>query len=208
MIRGQKYEISAVEWVQENLDKEAKNFGGSNSQVPDIFSPKYGIIEVKHLPAQSGQFTEDTASNYTYSFDIIRAFGENKTANQKIEGEICKKWVSNYYINHKKVNWFLVYEKKEIYFLSPEEYFERYYFKCTYRFKKSGSYNATKKLAKKLPEHFNASWRGKKLYTEDVSLYETYFQVEDKNCYINDEGEIRILAKTENPTYIFGVDKH
>ena len=207
MIRGKEYEVSALKWFKENFDVDAINKGGADSTEPDIFSPRYGIIEVKHLPAQSGQFTEDTASNYAYSSDVISAFGKNKKNNQKIKGEICKKWVSNYYINQKKVNWFLVYEKKEIYFLSPEEYFERYYFKCTYRFKKSGSYNATKKLAKKLPEHFNASWRGKKLYTEDVSLYKTYFQVEDKNCYINDEGEIRILAKTKEPTYIFGVDK-
>lgn len=78
MIKGKKYEISGIKWIQENFDKEARVFGGADSQAPDIFSPKYGIIEVKHLPAQSGQFTENTASNYDYSFDVIKSFGENK----------------------------------------------------------------------------------------------------------------------------------
>lgn len=208
MIKGKKYEISGVKWIQENFDKEARVFGGADSQAPDIFSPKYGIIEVKHLPAQSGQFTENTASNYDYSFDVIKSFGENKKNNQESKEEICKTWVKNYYINHKKVNWFLVYEYGEIYLLSPEEYFGRYNFKCTYRCKKSGSRGATKKLAKILSDSLNTFWQGKKLYVKDLSLRETYFEVDGQNCYINDEGEVRILSNTKNPTYIFGVDKN
>ena len=155
MIKGKKYEISGVKWIQENFDKEARVFGGADSQAPDIFSPKYGIIEVKHLPAQSGQFTENTASNYDYSFDVIKSFGENKKNNQESKEEICKTWVKNYYINYKKVNWFLVYEYGEIYLLSPEEYFERYNFKCTYRYKKSDAREATNKLAEILSDSFN-----------------------------------------------------
>ena len=92
--------------------------------------------------------------------------------------------------------------------LSPEEYFERYNFKCTYRCKKSGSRGATKKLAKILSDSLNTFWQGKKLYVKDLSLRETYFEVGGQNCYINDEGEVRILSNTKNPTYIFGVDKN
>ena len=37
MIKGKKYEISGVKWIQENFDKEARVFGGADSQAPRYF---------------------------------------------------------------------------------------------------------------------------------------------------------------------------
>ena len=204
MIRGKEYEVSALEWFKENFDADAINEGGADSTKPDIISPIYGIIEVKHLPAQSGQFTEKTADKYAYSQDIVNLF-ENKSANSKSTDPRCKDWVKNYYLNDKKVNYFIVFDKKEILFLTPEEYFDRYTFSCTYRFKKSGPRNATKAIASILSKTIEVFWRGKKLYVTDSKLNETYLTVGDKECYINDEGEVRILATTKNATYIFNV---
>ena len=34
MIKGKKYEISGIKWIQENFDKEARVFGGADSQAP------------------------------------------------------------------------------------------------------------------------------------------------------------------------------
>lgn len=205
MIRGKKYEITALEWILNNIDPTAKEYGGADSTLPDIIGEKCGIVEVKHLPAQSGQFTESTAKDYAYS-EEIKALFSNKKNNQNIKHEACKSWVKNYYINQKKVNNFLVFEKEEILFLSAEEYFERYSFSCTYRFKKSGSRNATKTIASILSKTIEVFWNGKKLYVTDNKLNETYLTIGDKKCYINDEGEVRILASTKNATYIFSVD--
>ena len=205
MIRGKKYEITALEWILNNIDPTAKEYGGADSTLPDIIGEKCGIVEVKHLPAQSGQFTESTAKSYAYS-EEIKALFSNKKNNQSIKHEVCKSWVKDYYMSQKKVNNFLVFEKKEILFLSAEEYFERYSFSCTYRFKKSGSRNATKTIASILSKTIEVFWNGKKLYVTDSKLNETYLTVGDKECYINDEGEVRILASTKNATYIFSVD--
>ena len=106
MIRGKEYEISALEWFKKNFDVDAIDEGGANSTEPDIISPIYGIIEVKHLPAQSGQFTEATASKYAYSQDIINLFKDNKSANSKTSDPRCENWVKNYYLNNKKVNYY------------------------------------------------------------------------------------------------------
>ena len=209
MIRGFKGEEKGFEWFKANYDSNATWLGGSDSTSPDIISPKMGIIEVKSFPAQSGQFTDKTANNYKYSQDIINLIKEaGKENNQQIVHESCKNWVKDYYVNHKQVNYFLVIDNKEIFLLTPEQYFESYNFACVYRFKKSGSRNATKKLAKKLPKNISAEWRGKKLYTADSSLYDWYFSTSENDCYINDEGEIRILSKTKNATYIFKVIKN
>lgn len=205
MIRGKVYELSALEWIKENLDPDAIAMGGADSTEPDIISPKYGIIEVKHLPAQSGQFTESTAEKYAYSQNIINLF-KNCKANDKIINEECKAWVKDYYLNHKKVNNFIVFDKEEILFLSPEEYFNLYTFNCTYRFKKSGSRKATKKLVSLLPSNISFYWKNDRVYITDKNYYKTYITIGDYICYINDEMELRILSSTKNATYIFGVN--
>ena len=206
MARGKKYEISALKWFKENFDVDAISEGGADSTKPDIISPIYGIIEVKHLPAQSGQFTEATAHKYAYSQDIINLFEDNKSANSKITDPLCKDWVKNYYLNTKKVDNFIVFDKEEILFLTPEEYFDRYTFSCTYRFKKSGPRHATKAIASILSKTIEVSWNGKKLYVIDSKLNKTYLTVGDKECYIDDKGEVKILSSTKNATYIFSVN--
>jgi hypothetical protein len=202
MIRGKEYEVSALEWFKKNFDADAIDEGGADSTEPDIVSPIYGIIEVKHLPAQSGQFTEATADKYAYSQDIINLFKDNKSENDKIFDSRCKDWVKNYYLNNKKVNYFIVFDKEEILFLTPEEYFDRYTFSCTYRFKKSGSRKATKKIATLLPPTISFYWEKDRMYLTDENYRESRFVVGEYMCYVNDEMELRILSSTKNATYI------
>ena len=108
--KGAVGEQAVLNFIQKNYDNQAKLYGGMDSTEPDIKSEKLGIIEVKSIPAQCGQFTESTKNQYKYSDEIILAFGKNIVNNMTLnDNELCKKWVQNYYVNYKKVNYFGVY---------------------------------------------------------------------------------------------------
>lgn len=205
--KGELAEINFFNFFKENYDSEATRQGGMDCTAPDIISPKMGVIEVKSLPAQCGQFTYATADNYEFSDEIMSAFGK---LNKMEDNDLCVKWIKNYYKNHKNVSYFGVIENGECSLLTVDEFFEKYSFFCTKRAKKSGSSNATKWVEKYLDPSWNYHWEGNKLYVDDNSLIGTIFsgvntKGTEKDLYINDSCEVRILSSTKNKTYIFSV---
>ena len=203
--KGELAEINFFNFFKENYDSEASRQGGMDCTAPDIISPKMGIIEVKSLPAQCGQFTDTTANNYEFSDEIISAFG----ISAKLENnELCIKWIKNYYKNHKKVNYFGVIENDNYYLLTIDEFFEKYTFFCTKRAKKSGSAKAAKWVEKYLDPSWVYYRKNDKLYINNSDLIDTVFigyntKGSQKDLYINDNLEVRILSNTKNKTYIF-----
>ena len=119
---GEKYEKTVFEFIKNKYDPNAIWEGGSDSTKPDIISDILGIVEVKQKEtAQCGQFTESTVDNYEFSQEIIDCFSNNNTI---ITNDLCKQWVKNYYLNHKKVNYFGVCDKNNnVTLLTPEEFF-------------------------------------------------------------------------------------
>ena len=95
--------------------------------------------------------------------------------------------------------------------LTPENFFNKYTFFCTVRFKKSGSSPAAKWVDNYIPKEWSTIREGSRLYVTDSSLIGEKFtgfntQHNEKTCYVNDSKEIRILSDTKNLTYIFSVE--
>ena len=152
----------AYEWVKKNLDSKAVLHGGSISNAPDITLSNGDIYEVKSVEAQCGQFTAKTAYKYKYSDDVqeyfLGIYGRDLEPKETFylnDHPICKAWVKAYYKDIKKVKAFLVVEHGKVTEQSLEDYFNNHVFKCTYRFKKSGSEsNIPEWAVKLLPKHW------------------------------------------------------
>ncbi len=209
--RGEKAEKMLLEYIKNNFDDQAESKGGMNSHDPDIISPKLGIIEVKGLPAQSGQFTQATATKYNFSDLIIDAFGTDVQDNAVLnDNDLCVKWIKDYYINTKKVNYFGVLEEDgTVHLQTPTEYFQTHTFYCTARCKKSGSDKARKWVMNYIPKEWNCYWDGDKLYapgaTPNDSCIGENTKKDKKIIWVNPSNEVRILSDTKNLTYIFSV---
>ena len=215
MARGEKSERLVLEYVQKNYDKNARLIGGMDNTANDIES-SIGIIEVKGVPAQCGQFTLSTADKYAFSNLIVEKFKEIGLKNNATieEDDICKDWVRNYYLNVKKVDYFGIHDRisGKIFLLTPDEFFNNCTFGCTYRCKKSGTSHAAKWVEKYVPEYWQCQ-RGadKNLYAlnkevvgEEAFGHDTKGQT--KIIYVSPENlEVKIKSLTCNPTYIFNV---
>lgn len=183
MYRGEKAEQIALEYIKANFDPEAKLFGGMNANQPDIIC-SLGVIEVKGLPAQCGQFTYSTKHLNPYSEKIIN----EKNPSQ----ELCKQWIAEHY---KNVNYFCIVEKDLVSLYSTQDFLSTFSFSVECRAKKSGSRVPAKKTI--LPS----------TYWKDGRLYHNFLKKEylSQDLYVNDNGEVRKLSLTKNKTYIFSV---
>ena len=209
--RGQNGEEALLNYVKENYDNNAVLKGGMDSHDYDILSPRLGIIEVKDLPAQSGQFTLATAKNYHFSNEIMQAFGKTPNNNAVLkDNDLCIKWIKDYYVNTKKVNYFGVRESDGVIHLqTPDEYFSTHVFECVARYKKSGSSSAAKWVDNCVPAEWNCYREGDKLYAPGAnagdSCIGTNTRGTEKILWVNQSKEVRILSSTNNLTYIFNV---
>lgn len=209
--RGQDGENALFDYIKENYDNNAELQGGMNSHDCDIFSPVLGIIEVKDLPAQSGQFTVATAKDYNFSNEIMNAFGKNPINNAVVkDNNLCIKWIRDYYVNTKKVNYFGVREADgTIHLQTPDEYFSTHTFECVVRYKKSGSSSAAKWVDDCVPAEWGCYREGSKLYAPNAnpgdSCVRQNTRKNDKVLWVNKSNEVRILSDTNNLTYIFNV---
>lgn len=85
----------AYKYFVEKYDNNAKLYGGMDSTVSDIYSFKYGWIEVKDLThgARAGQFTDSTINENPYSKKLLK---DNKEEN-------CKNFVRYHYTQKKLI---------------------------------------------------------------------------------------------------------
>ena len=209
-----KAEEIALNYIRENYDKNAEGLGGSNSSKEDIYC-SLGLIEVKNMDAgaQCGQFTRGTAEKYLFSDLIIKEFenlGFKNNATLK-NHDLCKRWVENYYLNIKKVNYFAIVFNGQVELLTPEEFFSTYDFECTYRFKGSGSSKAAKWVEKYVPDHWNCERKNEGLYALNEKVLGE--SAEGKNTkgettifFVGKNNEVRIQSKTKNETFIFSIN--
>jgi hypothetical protein len=208
----------AHEWVKKNLDSKAILHGGSDSSAPDITLSNGDIYEVKSVESHCGQFTAKTAHKYKYSDDVqeyfLGIYGRDLEPNETFylnNHSICKTWVKAYYKNIKKVKAFLVVEDGKVIEQSLEDYFDNHIFKCTYRFKKSGSESDIPKWAVKLlPEHWKCINDGKKYYASNPNVFKEKIYGFDtrgnqKVISVEENNQIKILSGTCTPTFIFDV---
>jgi hypothetical protein len=200
---GEKGEQTIFAYFKEHYDADADCQGGMDSTGYDIMSPKYGIVEAKSLPARCGQFTYSTAYKYQYSNEVMLHIDDE---------DVCKKWVLNYYTVHKHVNYFMIKDKDEFYFLTPTEFINKYHFSCPARDKKSGTSKAAKWVMKYVPPEWNCVWKNGKLY----ALNKEYYNAEVVGYNTQNtahvvfvsprcDGEVRIKSNTKNFTFIFSV---
>ena len=216
--RGQEAEEAVLNYIKENYDSEAVLQGGMDSTSNDIISPVLGAIEVKETIAQCGQFTIGTADKYKYSNEIIAAFNNDFHNNAVLTDSIlCAKWIKDYYLNQKQVNYFGLYNKKtkKIYLLTPEEFFNQCSFSCTYRAKQSGTSSAPKWVDKYVkPEWDVYRTADNKLYARNFNpnddsqvVYGTDTRGNLKKISIRPSGEIRVHSNTKNDSFVFSIYK-
>lgn len=214
-MKGELAEKKVFDYIISHLDSKAILLGGMDSTQPDIILSNGEIVEVKQNEAQCGQFTLATSNSYSYSQDIITAFGESPTNNQILSNsELCSKWIKDYYIQKKKVSLFGIYFPKEdkVELLTPEEFFQKAIFKCTYRCKKSGTSSSTPKwVYPLLPKEWMCEEEGKYMIAHNKASYDKSIKAlntkgTEVQIWVNPEGKVKIKSNTCNPTYIFSLE--
>lgn len=212
--RGAVAEQKVFEYVKLYIDPKAEKFGGMDSTTPDIILSNGEIIEVKQCVAQCGQFTMNTAVNYKYSDKIIKSFGKKPVNNQVVnDSDLCALWIKDYYLNNKNVSWFGVYYPTTdvVQIFSPDEFFTKAVFKCTYRAKPSGTSTSTPKWAYKyIPEEWDCIQNGNYMVAQNKNAYDQYVmgcntKGDLKRIWVNPEGKVKIKSDTASNTYIFSL---
>ncbi len=202
-----KKEARCGKWFQDNMDSSAVVYGGSNAFKPDIVSPKYGIGEVKVLPAQGGQFTKSTIDINKYSRNIAAKRREDVTIEESTQ------WTKEHY-RLKGVTFFVVMDKNKISYYTFDDFFEQYCSELEDRTTKgSGSRELPKFARKFVPADWNIIIENKRAYVTNPQAYDqriVYMNTkkEPDTMWVSPEtGEIRTLSKTKNETWIFQILK-
>lgn len=176
-------------------DSEAKLCGGNNSYNSDIFSPKYGWIEVKDITngARCGQFTESTILNNPYSKLII--------SNNYTDEDIVNFTKEHY--RKKEVSYFLVVSKGVVEFLSFDDFFHKFSFSLQKPYKKrSGTSKVPKKDYDLLLNYDNSfQFMNDTICCVDCERWKTYFTLNENEYFINKSGVVRKRSKTNNLTW-------
>ncbi len=162
----EEYEVECTEFLNKQFGEFAKfiHKGKSDSTIPDIEVVTNGgkkfFIDVKHCPAQCGQFVllpniakgcfEYSHQNATainrystaimeYMNDDFEAFKEAGTSGKNIEmkngSEIFAKWIITAYKN-KGAKYFIT---NNFVILSVDDFFDYFFVSAKYRIKRSGS---------------------------------------------------------------------
>lgn len=195
MYSYEEVELQGYLWFKENMDEEVQQLGGHDSTILDLYSPKYGNIEIKKIAGNSarcGQFTEQTLKYSSLGQKIIN--NNNK--------ENVKNFVIDWY-SKKECNGFLIYNGNSFSFYSFEEFFKNFHFSMQKPYKKrSGTRNVPKKDRDSVL-NFNDDFflKGENIMTENKNLFNTYFNIDDRQYYINKEGIVRKRSNTSNLTY-------
>lgn len=239
--KWEDFEVKATSFLQEKYGEFADfiHLGGSDFKHSDIYvRPKTGhdfYIEVKHCPAQSGQFVvspnedsfEFSLKNFSVVNDevkkILSFMNENyedfksvRTQNKSLDFKGAKKvfesWAINFY-KAKRVKFFI----SNNFLIFPLESFKRYFdISAMYRIKKSGSATAGKRLAEPLKKHIRNEFEidefikdGTKLFVSTAKNLENLkFALENTEFMFSKRGELyelRKLSKTFNANVIFTV---
>lgn len=192
----------AFEWVKKNKDSQAKLFGGENSSVSDIYSPKLGWIEVKDLThgAHCGQFTETTKDNNPYSETLMQ---------NAVDKTDCEKWV-RYHYAQKDVNYFITVVDGVINFYTTDEFIINHSFERVIRAKKSGSRHCAKS-ARSAILALNSKFvlEDNDLWCRDENRFGEYFVCDGKTYVISKHprclGRINQCGTTKNCTWLITV---
>lgn len=210
MAKGGLAEAKVFAYIKAYLDPGATWQGGMDSSAPDIVLSNGKIVEVKENKAQCGQFVASTIAQYKHSEEIISAF---QSTNKLEDSELCKKWVQAYYVTQKNVALFGVYDKAtdKVTLVLPQEFFERATFSCTYRKKASGSRSDIPQWAYEyIPVEWDCVQEGKHLFARNpVAIKQTVYGTNTKGnqnrIWVNEQGQVKILSETANPTWIFSM---
>lgn len=240
MVVWKNFENKCCEYLN-NTFKGLANFrinGGSDSTKPDIevetLDNKKFYIEVKHCPAQCGQFVllpDEENKNFiyssfniteenTYSKEIIEYmnknfdyFNKSGTSGEKIQldKKIFENWIINYYKN-KGAKYFIV---NDFHIFPIEQVGEYLDIKAKYRAKRSGSGKVGKKHVEEIEQYLKGYNyeveidNGKMYVITDENIDKKKFTINEINYMFssreNAKYEIRKLSKTCNSNVIFSI---
>jgi hypothetical protein len=197
-------EKEAYIWFKENVDSNAEYYGGEDSTIGDIYSPKLeGYVEVKDITngARCGQFTESTIKDNPYAQDIY---------NGNVSSEVCKNFIK-YHYEKKGVTNFLVVDNDTISYHALEDFLSKYTFELQkpYR-KRSGTGVAPKKDIPLLLENadFSIAEDGRVHCTNPERWGEYVSVIDPSDYYIGKKnGELRKRSNTINMTWHLTVKK-
>lgn len=179
------------------LDPKAIYYGKFNSQSSDIYSEKYGWIEVKDLShgARCGQFTEKTIQNYNTALKLLECPSE----------ENCKNFVKENYLK-KKVNYILEVIDNEITMYLLYDFINTHNFRLQVYNKKSGTSIVPKKDYNKVL-NFSSDFiiKDNRVYCTNSNKLKTKLYIDDNEYYINKNSEVRKCSKTKNKTWLVEV---
>lgn len=201
MYNYEEVELQGYLWFKENMDEEVQQLGGHDSTILDLYSPKYGNIEVKKIAdnaARCGQFTEQTLQ---YSLLGQKVILDNSEHNVK---DFVIDWYSK-----KNCNGFLIYDGNTFTFYSFDDFFKIFHFSMQKPYnKRSGTRRVPNKDRESILNFSNDFFlKEENIVTENKSLFKTYFSIEDRQYYINKEGVVRKRSNTSNLTYHMEVFK-
>lgn len=217
MAQWKKFEIQCTNFLNKNFGNYAKFYheGGSNSKIPDILvetkSGKSFFIEVKHSPAQCGQFVlipnlknnsfdyssrNETACNQyakliiDYMNTDFDAFREAGTTGKDIDipngSNIFANWIIQMYEN-KRVRFFITND----YTILPLHRFSEYFnISATYRIKRSGSSGISKTLSTSVINYiYSKCYTITNVRTENNKLFIKSPQPLNKQRFVYNENE-------------------
>ena len=198
----QKNEQIAYEWFLYNYDNHATLYGGSDSTISDIYSPKFGgYIEIKTImpSAFGGQFTINTAK-----YDVCK-----EVMNGKMTRDNAILFLTEHYKEKNVVGFIVVNE--ELNFYNYEDFIKNFEFDWQKRGKKSGTSSVPKKywtiLEKIIPSDLEVI--DEKLYVKDMTLIGEYFWDGNNQFFISkiSKGEVRKCSHTKNETWLVTITK-
>ena len=204
MTEWQNFEKECKEYLESKYGKYAEFClkGGSNANISDILvktkSGRQFYIEVKHCPAQCGQFVlfpDSKTKKFTYSSKNVLPINESsnciiKYMNEHFDkfsltdtnginieinngSQIFADWIVKSY-HHKKAEYIITND----FIIFPVEQINKYFdISAKYRVKRSGSGSVGKNNLKSVLDHINANYvidsvktDGKKLFVKSSAL--------------------------------------
>jgi hypothetical protein len=197
MEKWKETEERGYQWILEKFP-DAIRYGESDSTHSDVFIPSLNsFIEIKDLTngCRCGQFTAATAIG-----DYCKRIIEGTYSEEDI-----KNFVRNHYGN-KKVSQFLIYFNENFQLLGTEEFLNKFTFSIQSYKKRSGTRKVPKKDIDKVLDYDSSfSLIEGAVYCSNSLLYDSYFDIEDNQYYINKLGEVRKRGNTNNQTWLVEV---
>ena len=205
-------EEKAYKWFKKNYDPNAIQLGGYDCTVSDIQSPLYGLIEVKEIVAQCGQFVQSTINQNPISKIIAAKAVEDVTPDE------CRAWCRYHYIQ-RGVKYVIIVDGDNFELYPINDFFDKWNFAVTYRNKSSGSNALTKRYWDQIPKTLKVvdalNSRGTKCkFCPDRTLWGSnrkypiifpvkFYDGSIRRAGINSKGIVSVLSETKNPTWIF-----